>query len=249
MDINNKYYIIKHMIDEYEKTSKNTTKNKYLVILYGPPSSGKTNARNHSCKLIQTYFEEKNNINETFVNTGIDDLLNLYKINNILINNYKLNKTISELEKSSKLIYYYYRNKMDHLSELTIWWAIHCNSNIYFEIASGDINYIKDLIKRCNYYNYIPIICYPYTNDSELLYKRNIIRSREIGRIISHEDIKNKMNKCIESFEYIKNKLFQKYNNIIVASYSTNNNNNNNDDNYINLLVKINNKIIINKRS
>ena len=59
------------------KNNSNRTKNKYLVILHGPPSSGKSHATMVACRLIYDYFEKDltpEKIKSTFLNTNVDDL-------------------------------------------------------------------------------------------------------------------------------------------------------------------------------
>jgi hypothetical protein len=68
--------IMKYMKNESDCVDKNTTKNKYIVILFGPPGSGKTQAFSEACNLISTYYDENKEIEGTFINTGLDDLVN-----------------------------------------------------------------------------------------------------------------------------------------------------------------------------
>jgi hypothetical protein len=69
---------IQYIQSEYECTKRHSTEQKYIVILYGPPASGKTEAFKESCKLIKEQFNEQLEINDimsTFINTGLDDLI------------------------------------------------------------------------------------------------------------------------------------------------------------------------------
>lgn len=57
---------------------KTKTKNKYFVILYGPPASGKTLARKIACDFIKKNFQETLTLEEilnTFIDTSIDDIV------------------------------------------------------------------------------------------------------------------------------------------------------------------------------
>ena len=71
------------------KNNSNRTKQKYLVILHGPSSSGKSNGTKVACRLIYDYFEKTiplDQLKTTFMNTNIDDLTyDTITINNITV--------------------------------------------------------------------------------------------------------------------------------------------------------------------
>lgn len=79
---------------------KEKTKNKYLVILYGPPSSGKSIARKIACHYIKEIFGENDKKTEdifnTFMDSGVDEIAYDFIINDN--NNYQnyQNRTIGE---------------------------------------------------------------------------------------------------------------------------------------------------------
>jgi replication-associated recombination protein RarA len=50
--------ILSYMKQEEECVSKVSTKQKYIIILYGPPGSGKTDAFHIATKLITEHFNE-----------------------------------------------------------------------------------------------------------------------------------------------------------------------------------------------
>lgn len=196
-----------------ESSSAETgTKNKYLVILYGPPASGKTLARKIACHLIKKTFKEDIDINtifKTFIDTGIDEItyqveteegynvsealmLNLYKQLNMTAEQYRsidkdqlirmIRERIDSIVSSSYAIYKRYRKDM--LSELLFYFATYFNKNIFLEVATASTIYIDTIINSLSYYNYIPIVIYPVIKDVNILYDRSIQRGMEIGRFL-----------------------------------------------------------------
>jgi len=218
---------LEYIFNHYEKMDsiKNTTK-KYFVILYGPPASGKTLAKNIACHIIKKYMEEKiseKEILNTFVDSNIDNLTydqeikdeEEQKSNDIYITLQK--KLLKELQKTKDTLGMkeneevtpenivnfndfiktygglYYINRTQTLSDLMIFLGSYLNRNIFFETASGNIGYPNILINILKWYNYIPIIVYPYIenipdNITEL-YKRSIKRGNSEGRFLTYQDI------------------------------------------------------------
>jgi len=65
-------YIRQRLVSNTHKTV-----NKYLVVLHGPPSSGKSLATRVACRIIYDYFEKTvpiEKLKSTFLNTNIDNL-------------------------------------------------------------------------------------------------------------------------------------------------------------------------------
>jgi hypothetical protein len=79
--------------------AKNTN-DKYFVLLYGPPASGKTNARKIACNKIKNEYNEslsEEEILNTFIETGVDEIIynTNYNDTNIRIQD-KLKETYNE---------------------------------------------------------------------------------------------------------------------------------------------------------
>ena len=59
-------------------TSTKKTNKKYFVILFGPPASGKSNARHKACEYIKEYFEKDiqlDDIKRSFIDSGLDEIV------------------------------------------------------------------------------------------------------------------------------------------------------------------------------
>ncbi len=254
---------LKYIENKYNCQGKNKiTKNKYLVILYGPSSSGKSLARKIATNIIKTSFNETINEKElydTFMDTGVDELTydkefvdnnksitvleklkkvfeNYIKDNNIkLTNNNKydiIHNNIDKLiEQSINPIYMKHRkDKMDNLSELLLFLASFLNKNIFFEVATANIDYIYKILAFLDWYNYIPILIYPFTYETNLLYKRSIDRGIKEGRFLKCSGIYSlewQIEKNINIFNKFLLKEFpNKYKTCILYRYNTDLNNN-----------------------
>ena len=259
--MNNLVSLIKYITAKYKDMDKlpNTNK-KYIVILYGPPSSGKTLAKKIGCYLIKEHFHEslsEQNILKTFVDSNIDDLtydryicnktkvnckrlqdklleeLKKYKIeanipNDTLIDTTNItNPKINEYIKLSENIYF--SNRVDTLSELMISLGSFLNRNIFLETASGNMGYIEQILKLLSWYNYIPIIIYPYVlkynglTDTDLLYERATDRGNKEGRFVRKEKIEELTNKSIEKYNDLiinKDHFLYTYKNLIIYRYN-----------------------------
>jgi len=70
--------VLDYAKNRYECTEDKKTGQKYLVILYGPPASGKTIARKLASMYIKKHFNESlshEEIYKSFIDTGVDDLV------------------------------------------------------------------------------------------------------------------------------------------------------------------------------
>ena len=69
---------ILNYINQHVNCAMNTTKNKYFVICYGPPASGKSIARKIACNLIKNIYNDETDISTiiaSFIDTGVDDII------------------------------------------------------------------------------------------------------------------------------------------------------------------------------
>jgi len=218
LKIHDKENIINDLVNFLKEKYENTkpTINKYLVILYGPPASGKSAARKIACNIIHHYFESNidvKDINSSFIDTSVDDIVEIIEkkdngenisgkdklIKNIkdTITNWDTllpEKKIEEIKAHIKIIaekgwktYSSYREKANAVSELLYYFSIFLDRNIYFETASGDVKYMRKLISIITYYKYIPIFIYPFVKDVKTLYNRVIKRGIENGRFLQCE--------------------------------------------------------------
>jgi hypothetical protein len=190
----------------------NNTKNKYLVILYGPPSSGKNIARKIACNKIKTVFDEKislNNIFDSFIDSGVDDIIYQYKksssdlkvskklkdifddfakdSNQENISEEFIKTNIAKIAEQSYRVYSKNKKKSDAVSEVIKFLSIFLNLNLFIETASWNSEYWNNFLSLLSYYNYIPIVIYPFTDQSDLLFHRNIKRGMKEYRFLQNE--------------------------------------------------------------
>ena len=210
------------------KIKNNTahTKQKYLVILHGPPSSGKAHATKVACRLIYEYFEKTvplSDLKNTFLNTNVDSLtydtltMNNISVKQALIDNlyttigatYKLDykneidvnlveSNIDKLVKTSYEIYQAYRP--DNVSEIMFYLSVFLGLNIFLETSNGDPAYLSRVVESLKFYGYIPIIIYPFVADVSVIYHRSIKRGMMEGRFICKDTIAKSMVKCLDNY-------------------------------------------------
>lgn len=230
-DINS---VLEYVKNRYECTDNKKTKNKYFVILYGPPASGKTISRNIACTLIKKYYGESesiDNILKSFIDTGVDEIVydTYYKEDPLksvkeklkdTLDNFFLQKSIdnqnkleylqnhiydSDLQKvvtdNTNIYLDYRKNKnIDEISTLLGVFATYINQNVFFEIASPHIDYINNLISTIYYKNYKILFIYPYTDNLDLLKRRNYLRVHDESRLINPSELEKKLALCYESY-------------------------------------------------
>lgn len=154
------------------------------------------------------------NICKTFIDTGLDDLTYKMCYNNDDINNVQetVQKTVQDeliritkeicgenenlstckidneekikevINKTSPI---YLSNRASALSDLLVAYAVALDKNIFFEISIANKDYIINTIDRLGYYGYISVIIYPFVDNVNDLYTRNINRGYKEGRWLS----------------------------------------------------------------
>lgn len=233
-----------------EKISTNdATEKRYLVLTFGPTGSGKTLARIVACKFIKDYFREENTIEEiknSFVDTGVDEITYNKKINNQTVSdrlkenfknifgaNYEYKnyddfvenidkQKFDDLLKSSYNIYR--KNRADAESETLLYLSAVFKKNIIMEFATYDPFYFEIIIKYyCEYYNLIPVVIYPYIHSPKELFKRTLGRGVKEGRFVKcngdHGIHKMLLNDYANHEEIIK--LVLKKDNYLFVMYNT----------------------------
>ena len=208
------------------------TEKKYVVILFGPPASGKSIAKHIAYNIIKEKFDEKesyDNISKSFIDTNIDDITYSVETNNTTVEQLlkdNISKVLPDLEnkpekrqkelvkhkitelvKTSFGIYQSNRKRVDIVSELLYYFSIFLGKNTFIETSSGDPEYIGKIISSFNFYNYIPILVYPFTQDVNTLYERSISRGIKQGRFLLCDGpygLAKLMTICLENYKKIK---------------------------------------------
>lgn len=228
----------------YVKTkikSEKITKKNYLVFLYGPPASGKSIARTIACneiKKTEGLNSDLDNIHNSFVDTGVDEIVYHYA-GNKLENAFKKKfsvlkdstrsqaseytkenfKTLIEPTKLSDAddsiikqqadstfgIYSQIKKEFgDSVSDIFRSLAIYLKLNIYMESASYNSSWFRAIFQMCKFYDYIPIVMYPLTDQLGKLCDRNIARSFQEYRLLTCKgkfSIEKKMIDCAKNFD------------------------------------------------
>jgi len=206
-------------------------------------------------------------IYKSFIDTGVDDLvydayyneespiksvkdklketIDLYFLNLQILPENRIEhiKTLSEFKKEviepNNNTYSKYRSEhnIDDLSALLGIIATYTNHNVFFEIASPNVDYINKLIQTLYWNKYKIVFIYPYTNNYDLLVERNYARGLLEGRIMDGEFIKKKAQACIDTYDSLIKKqdpkvkdeeskkaiqtMYDMYKNIMILRYNT----------------------------
>lgn len=233
-----------------------STSEKYCVILYGPPASGKSIARNIAVHWIKKQMQENNisehEIMDTFIDTNVDDIVykleandgieikeKLTKISNNIINPFNdsmtdgdkikiAKKEINELVRQSSSVYFSKRSDADIISELLYYVAAFLRKNIFIEISSGNTDYIEHhILDFCKWYNYIPVLIYPFVKSVNILCDRMHQRALIDGRYISCDDMETglraKMISTFEACDKIIKTIDRKAQNYLILMYKADN--------------------------
>ncbi|BCS83591.1 hypothetical protein QLL95_gp0532 [Cotonvirus japonicus] len=241
LKLNNFDSLVEFLRQSYERASSETNK-KYLVILYGPPASGKSISRYVASYMIKDLFAESIPVEEiykSFIDTGIDEItyetetssnkriIDLLKENtNEKLGNDKTidnaKKNIAELALSSWNIYK--TNRPDYVSEMLYYFAIYLNKNIFIETTGSSTDYLKRIINLLSFYNYVPILIYPFINDVKIVYNRSIQRGLKEGRFLRCDTpfgLASQMKISLANYPKMK-EIISKYNNYLIYQYNSN---------------------------
>lgn len=206
---------------EYIKTNVNNkkekTKEKYLVILMGPPASGKTLARKFASKYIYKHLENTNGndndidkIFNSFIDISVDEFVNDGAVINSTNLEEKTGKELfadyaqkyksllaSSVDKNSELfttlndetqkLYFNLRPNFDAIGNIIFNLASYLEMNIFYETI-GNSSDIEDLAKNfCAYFGYNLLVIYPHVSDKAEHLRRLDERRKEDGRLVKSE--------------------------------------------------------------
>jgi hypothetical protein len=223
LEIGNVESLFKYLNYEYGKADKQT-KHRYIVILYGPPGSGKSIAKNVASHLIKTIFKEELSVPDichSFINTNIDSITYNVQVGNKTVsellkenlaehttNPTDMSEIIKNEEQLIKSSYDIYRkHRPDVVSEMLYFFAVYSNKNIFLETSSGDSVYLNRIVNLLKYYKCIPIFVYPFVNDISILHERALCRGMTEGRFVSRNGnlgIESQMKSCLKNYTHSK---------------------------------------------
>jgi hypothetical protein len=128
------------------------------------------------------------------------------------------------LVKQSSSIYFSKRTDADIVSELLRFVAAFLERNIYIEISSGNVDYIEHhILDFCKWYDYTPVIVYPFVKSVGILcdrmYKRAIIDGRYMSCDDAFQGLYGKMLGTFEAWDKIKHAVEKKSQNSLMLMY------------------------------
>ena len=207
------------------KSKTGKTKEKYFVILMGPPASGKTLARKFASKYIHKHLEKNTdtdveNVFNSFIDISIDQFINDGEIINDTNPDSKTgkdrfkeyadkynalnNQQYETLNKETQKLYFDMKPNFNAVGNIILNLAAYLEMNIFFEIL-GDSNYIESLAKDvCAYFGYNLLVIYPHVSNKIEHLKRLNARRQEDGRFVAPEYFEKSLVSSETAFDKIK---------------------------------------------
>jgi hypothetical protein len=122
---------------------------------------------------------------------------------------------VDEIVEATYSAYIISKKEADPLSDSLKLFAIYLKYNIFIETSTWDDDYWNNLLSIMSHYKYIPIVLYPFTINTDLLYKRSVARGKKeyrfLQKILLHNLIKKDMMDYKKLKECIKNIFSDNY--------------------------------------
>ena len=174
--------------------------NPYILVVYGPPASGKTTAKN--------LMINKFNLSDNYVDINVDKFvydtdqfndfiktIDLTPVKTMSIDEIDLYDPVQKLNQNYQLI----RSRTAPLLKILIGFAIMFKYNIVLETPGGG-NEWKNIVEELLKHNYSAYIVYPYTNDINMLIDRSIKRGVTEYRFLTKQYMQNMVSRSIKNF-------------------------------------------------
>jgi ribosomal protein S9 len=217
-----------------EQQSPDFTKEKHLIMLYGPQASGKSIAK-------QIMLSKLNINDDDYIDINLDDIIandQKYKteLEEIKMENEAMNKSnnsdeiSTEIKKRATDLYFRIRNKANLVFELLVFITRLYNISLVVEVTGGtycSMVWWCNILKFFKSKNYKISIIYPVVSDVNQLISRADKRGREIFRFVSSAAIKETIigaKKNIKTIIDDKKAMFTNFDNIYIY--------NNDDENF-----------------
>ncbi len=195
----------------------------YLLILYGPPASGKTSAKN--------YIVDKLNLSTDYIYISEDRFaydtkqfaelksVDLTELRDISIDQFDNHPKVKFLEDSYNSI----RKHTKFIMYPLIGSALMFKTNVVLEMTGVGIDwYMNTIIDEFYHYHYDIIIVYPFTSDTDFLYKRSVERGLKEHRFVPMKYFQIAVERSRENFRKIlSDQHIKKFNKIYVFDAKT----------------------------
>lgn len=189
----------------------------YLLILYGPPASGKTKARD----LMINHLNLSNNHIQIDVDKFVYDTdqwkefiskINKEKITGLQISEIDQNDKVKLIQSEYKNI----RSKTSNMIHILMGIALMYNYNVTIEMSGRGLDwYMTHIIDEFIHSKYDIYLVYPYTNNLDILYQRAMKRAEKEYRYVNKNFIDEASKAAKENFNKIIDQK-DKFNGIIV---------------------------------
>lgn len=172
-----------------ESKSGSDKQNPYLLLVYGPPGSGK------STQAINFALDDFNLEND-YMHISIDSIID----DTCQYNSQLKKKNIKRLMNNRRII----KNKVKYLIKVFSNIAIMRKKNVCVEITGRNFRLnINDLILEFKHYGWKIFIIYPYTPDVNILYARILSRAKYELRFLTYDIVKMFYKTARNNFGYV----------------------------------------------
>jgi len=218
----NKYIALKHQHDNilYDYTNSeevlkyihsilpkksNSNPNPYVLVLYGPPGSGKT--------LSKKFILDELHLDNNYVYFSEDEFAYHTKQFEELKNN-SAHKQVDILQSEYNVI----RKATSYIMYTLLGLALMYKLNAVIEMTGNGLNwYMTHLINEFHHHKYKIHLVYPYVNDVNILIERSIKRGNKEFRYVPEKYIRDVFVRSKDNFiKLINSEDVVKFNNIYV---------------------------------
>jgi hypothetical protein len=186
---------------------------KHLIMLYGPPASGKSKAKDIILHRLNIKSDEYVDINlDEIIADDISYIKGIKKLK-------AKGKLTEEIKKEASLLYFSIRRKANIIFELLLFITRTYNISLTVEVTGGSYCAMIWWYNILNFYkskDYTISLIYPVVSNSQDIIERALYRGNQNYRFVSGPDIKNSIINAKKNIKTILETRHDLFDNIII---------------------------------